>query len=76
MDYGGIREDVAKGPRPSAVESEEFSNPDLWLQRKRNGNVRQDFVRPHSTARAYIGCRTRGRPRGESRGQYVVSDGD
>jgi hypothetical protein len=33
MDNG---EDVAEGLRSSAVESEELSNPDLWLQRDGN----------------------------------------
>jgi hypothetical protein len=73
MDNGRFREDVAEGPWPSAVESEELSNPDLWLQRDGNGSVRQDLVRPHSTACAYAGCPTGGRPRGKHGGQNEVS---
>ena len=69
MDYGPIRQDVAQGPQPSAVEPEECSNPDLWLQCKRNGNVRQDLVGPHSTACAYLSRPIGGRPRGESVGR-------
>lgn len=66
MDYRGIREDVAQGSRSPTVESEELSNPDLWIQRKRDGDVWQDLVGSYSTACTDIGRRISGRPRSES----------
>jgi hypothetical protein len=72
---GGIGEDVAEGLWSSAVESEELSNPDLWLQCDGNGSVRQDLVRPHFTACAYARCLTGGRPRGKPSGQNGASYG-
>lgn len=40
MDHGGIQKDVAERSQSLAVELEEFSDLDIWLQRERNGDVR------------------------------------
>ena len=40
MDHGGVQKDVAERSQSLAVKPEEFSDPDLWLQREHNGDVR------------------------------------